>query len=265
MTVAQAFCLLSSEVMLRFLLSVLVLQLSPGPDMLLILNRGMVHGPRIAFSTIAGIVVIAGAVQLGLLVLGLGTLVATHPAAMPMLQVLGALYLLYLGIRMMTTTLSQSQPGTACSLGARRALVEGALSSLTNPKSFLFLFVVLPHFVDPSVGPVGAQMFVLGFLHKLAGLLTLSSVALAASRIGVWTRRWPALLSHQRRVCGLLMVAISLSLAGSSLFDASHVTTSNRDKTIAAMQKKACKEIDTISTEPWREGRSGHVSARSGP
>ncbi|KQT52645.1 hypothetical protein ASG54_11560 [Aureimonas sp. Leaf460] len=204
----------SADALMPFLLGVVILQLSPGPDMLLILNRGMVHGPKIAFATILGIVVIAGTAQIGLLVFGLGTLVRTHPAAMPMLQSLGALYLLYLGLRMMTTTLQAGGQGSASPVGTRQALWEGALSSLTNPKSFLFLFVVLPHFVDPASGPVWVQMLVLGLLHKLASLATLSSVALAAGRMGVWTRRWPMLLSLQRNLCGLLMVVISLTLVG---------------------------------------------------
>jgi threonine/homoserine/homoserine lactone efflux protein len=202
----------SWDTLLPFLLGVLILQLSPGPDMLLILNRGIDHGPRVAFSTIVGIVVIAGATQIGLLVLGLGALIQSYPAAMPMLQSLGALYLLYLGVRMMTTRLSANEQGKAHSVGASQALWEGTLSSLTNPKSFLFLFVFLPHFVDPASGPIWMQMLVLGCLHKLASLLTLSSIALAAGQIGAWTRRWPMLLSVQRNLCGVLMVMISLSL-----------------------------------------------------
>lgn len=200
------------DVLVPFMFGVLVLQLSPGPDMLLILNRGIVHGPRIAFSTIAGIVVIAGATQISLLVFGLGTLLNTHPAIMPVLQSVGALYLLYLGIRMMTTGFSTDDPVAARSMGPGTALWEGALSSLSNPKSFLFLFVFLPQFLDPASGPMWVQMLILGGLHKLASLVTLSSVALSAGRIGTWTRRWPALFLFQRNASGLLMVAISLSL-----------------------------------------------------
>ena len=209
----QTFGMPDWDTLLPFVLGVLVLQLSPGPDMLLILNRGIVHGPKIAFATIAGIVGIAGAAQISLLVLGLGSLVGSHPAAMPVLQSIGAFYLLYLGIRMMTTGLSAPEL-LARSIGMRTALREGALSSLTNPKSFLFLFVFLPQFVDPRFGPIWGQMLVLGILHKAASLVTLSAIALAAGRIGVWTRRWPMLLPLQRNVCGLLMVAISLALAG---------------------------------------------------
>ncbi|WP_152046343.1 LysE family translocator [Aureimonas psammosilenae] len=201
------------ELLLPFALGLMALQLTPGPDMLLILDRGISHGGRIAFSTIAGIVVIAGAIQLGLLVLGLGTLLRERPEAMLILRAVGAAYLCYLGFRMMTTRLSVLDPGKGRPVGLLAALWEGAFSSLTNPKSFLFLFVVLPQFVDPHAGPIWLQMLALGLLHKLAGLVTLGSVALAAERIGRLVRRCPRVLVVQRGLCGGLMVAISAVLA----------------------------------------------------
>ncbi|GGE12484.1 lysine transporter LysE [Aureimonas endophytica] len=200
------------EALLPFVLGILVLQLSPGPDMLLILDRGLTHGTRIAFSTIAGIVLVAGAVQLALLVLGLGTLLHDHPSILIWLRAAGAAYLCYLGLRMMATPFR--------GIGARprpvdtgTALREGALNSLTNPKTCLFLFVVLPQFADPSAGPVWLQMLVLGALHKLASFTTLGAVALAAGRIGRWTRRWPHLLPVQRHLCGALLVALGAGMA----------------------------------------------------
>lgn len=214
----QILGLPSWDALMPFMLGVLILQLSPGPDMLLILNRGIANGPRIAFSTIAGIVVVAGIVQIGLLVLGLGTLLSQHPAAMPVLQIFGALYLLYLGVRMMTTRLCTGVREAPRPEGLKMAVCEGAVSSLSNPKSFLFLFVFLPQFLDPASGPVWIQMLFLGTLHKIASLVTLSSVALAARKIGVWMRRWPLLLSLQRNACGLLMVVISLGLASQIQF-----------------------------------------------
>ncbi|KAB0682778.1 LysE family translocator [Aureimonas leprariae] len=201
------------EALLPFLFGLLVLQLSPGPDMLLILDRGIAHGAKVAFSTIAGIVLVAGAVQIAMLVFGFGALIRSHPAFMPLLRSAGAAYLCYLGIRMLTTRLRAPDLVAVRPAGLGDALWEGAVSSLTNPKSFLFLFVVLPQFVDPRAGPVWLQMLVLGILHKLAGAVTLGSVALLAGRIGGWMRRWPRVLPIQRNLCGLVMIGLSAALA----------------------------------------------------
>lgn len=201
------------ETLAPFITGIVILQLSPGPDMLLILDRGIGRGMKVAFMTIAGIVLVAGAVQIGLLVLGLGIVVRDHRSATLALHLGGAAYLLYLGVRMMMTRPSAPQATDLRATDAATALREGALSSLTNPHTFLFLFVVLPQFVDPQAGHVWLQMLILGALHKLASLVTLGTVALAAQRIGRRIRRWPHLLSIQRSVCGLLMVGLSLTLA----------------------------------------------------
>jgi threonine/homoserine/homoserine lactone efflux protein len=201
------------ETLLPFALGLMILQLSPGPDMLLVLDRAIVQGTGAALSTIAGIVLVAGAVQLAMLAFGLGSLIRDYPSIMLVLRSLGAAYLCYLGVRMMTTRVRVPDLAAAPPEGAWKALREGAISSLTNPKSFLFLFVVLPQFVEPGAGPIWLQMLVLGALHKLASLATLGSVALAAGRLGCWMRRCPRFLPIQRNLCGMLMVAISAVLA----------------------------------------------------
>jgi threonine/homoserine/homoserine lactone efflux protein len=89
---------------------------------------------------------------------------------------------------------------------------EGAVNSLTNPKSLLFMFAFLPQFVDPQSGPVWRQLLMLGALQKVAGILSLGSVALAAGTIGQWLLRWPWLLSWQRRFTGIVMVALGIRL-----------------------------------------------------
>ena len=82
---------------------------------------------------------------------------------------------------------------------------EGAINSLTNPKSLLFMFAFLTQFVDPTAGPVWTQLL-LGTLQKLAGVLSLGSVAMASGTVGVWLTRWPRLLAWQERFTGMVMI-----------------------------------------------------------
>jgi threonine/homoserine/homoserine lactone efflux protein len=202
-----------SQALLTFLIALCVLEVTPGPDMMLILARGIGQGRKTAFLTVIGMIFIAGTVQVGLLVLGLASLLQAYPPALIALRWLGAAYLIWLGLRMIQASLTTvTQPRMLPGATAGSALREGAINSLTNPKSLLFMFVFLPQFVDATAGPVWLQLLVLGSLQKIAGLFSLGSVALASGTVGQWLNRWPRLLIWQRRFTGLVMVALGLRL-----------------------------------------------------
>jgi threonine/homoserine/homoserine lactone efflux protein len=203
--------------LLTFLAALLVLEITPGPDMMLVVARGIGQGRRVAILTVVGMVFVAGVVQVGLLVLGVASLLSACPASLMLLQWLGAAYMLYLGGRMILASLgggAKRKPAPAFAPGWR-AVREGAINSLTNPKSLLFMFAFLPQFVDPAVGPVWAQLLLLGAIQKLAGVFSLGSVALASGSIGQLLHRWPRLLVWQQRFTGAVLVALGLRLIAS--------------------------------------------------
>ena len=85
---------------LAFGLAVLAMQLTPGPDMMLVVGRGVGQGRRVAFCTVLGMMLLAGLVQLPLLVLGVAPLLQASPLALMLLRVVGAAYLVWLGARL---------------------------------------------------------------------------------------------------------------------------------------------------------------------
>ncbi|MBN9218995.1 MAG: LysE family translocator [Mesorhizobium sp.] len=200
--------------LLTFLAALLVLEITPGPDMMLVIARGIGQGRRIAFLTVVGMVFLAGLVQVGLLVLGVTSLLQAYPSGLVALQWAGALYMLYLGARMIWASFGshKSKRLSITRISDRKALRDGAINSLTNPKSLLFMFAFLPQFVDPSVGPVWLQLLVLGSIQKLAGIVSLGSVAMASGTVGQWLTRWPSLLAWQERFTGLIMVGLGIRL-----------------------------------------------------
>ncbi|WP_455180895.1 LysE family translocator [Azospirillum melinis] len=200
--------------LLTFLAALFVLEITPGPDMMLVVARGIGQGRRTALLTVVGMIFVAGIVQVGLLVLGIASLLQAYPAALAVLQWAGAFYMLYLGIRMLVSSLSgQAQKRlVAAHASDWTAVREGAINSLTNPKSLLFMFAFLPQFVDPNVGPIWTQLLVLGSIQKLAGILSLGSVAMASGMVGQWLYRWPALLAWQQRFTGFVMIGLGVRL-----------------------------------------------------
>jgi threonine/homoserine/homoserine lactone efflux protein len=201
---------------LAFLAAVLAYQLSgPGPDMLLVMSRGVGQGWRVALSTALGCVA-AGVIQIPLLALGLASLVASSPVAYEILRWAGAGYLIYLGIRLLfprrNITSVQNTAGATSDVGWGAAFRQGMICNLTNPTVLTFMLAILPQFVDPSSGPAVMQLLVLGATMKGTGLLTLGSVALASGAVGGWLARHSGFLAWQERFAGAVMIALGLRL-----------------------------------------------------
>ena len=193
----------------------LVLEITPGPDMMLVVARGIGQGRRVAILTVVGMIFVAGVVQVGLLVLGVASLLSTYPAGLMLLQWLGAAYMLYLGGRMILASLgggARRKPAPA-SVPGWRAVREGAINSLTNPKSLLFMFAFLPQFVASGY-PVAAYTFGLAMIHVLIGTVWSSTMIAASRPLSRWLKR-PAVVRNMDRLTGLVFVAFAVRLATS--------------------------------------------------
>jgi threonine/homoserine/homoserine lactone efflux protein len=210
----------NGSIFLTFILALVVLEVTPGPDMMLIIARGVGQGRETALMTVVGMIFVAGAVQVSLLVLGLASLVAAYPAAITSLRWAGAAYLIYLGAKMVLASFGQQakRRTNAGPVSGWKAIREGTLNSLTNPKSLLFMFTFLPLFVDPKAGPVWLQLLILGSIQKLVSIFSLGGVALASGTIGGFISRYPKLLAWQERFTGiaLLGLGVRLFLTGSA-------------------------------------------------
>lgn len=171
------------------------------------------HGFR---SSLAGI----GGIQTGNLLfflciaLGLGTLLATATTAFTALRLAGAIYLLYLGSRIILSTLRRrTSPAVSRTLAPanRRGLFfQGLLIQLTNPKALLFVSALLPQFIDPH-RPVVPQLALLVVATISIDSVVLSSYAFLAQR-GAQSFRQSRLSSWLDRVFGAALVFFGVRL-----------------------------------------------------
>lgn len=199
--------------LLLFLLADLVLKTSPGPDLALVVSRGLTQGSRAAVASALGVGV-AGLVQIPLIVLGLAALFSESPALYQAVKGLGAVYLVYLGIRAIRRC-ARPVAGAPVQSATRDAFVQGMVTNLLNPKVFVFMIAFLPQFAEPTAGPVWTQLLVFGLIMKANGVLFLSGYGLAASWLRGWAGRSPTLVRLQDGVLGLSMIALGVYL----LFD----------------------------------------------
>lgn len=205
--------MVGTEALISFLVALFFLEITPGPDMMFVIGRGISEGRKIALLTVFGSVFVAGIVQVALLVLGLGSLLQAYPAALTGLRWFGAAYLAWLGLRMIGPFMQgKRQIVVDSKISGWSAVRDGTINNLTNPKSFLFMFAFLPQFVNPSLGPVWVQLLIFGTLQKLTGMISLGFVALASGSVGKWLNRWPGMLAWQQRFTGLIMIGLAIRL-----------------------------------------------------
>ena len=155
----------------------------------------------------------AGLIQLPLLTLGVVSLIRASPVAYTTLQWGGALYLLWLGTKLLLTRRARHGPAAGVArpnYSVLAAAREGAICNLTNPAPWMFMIAFLPQFVDPARGSVAAQLFILGATQKLTGFVILGVFATASGALGNWLNQHPAIGRWQERVCGVTMIAIGL-------------------------------------------------------
>jgi threonine/homoserine/homoserine lactone efflux protein len=201
---------------LTFYTAVLAMQVAPGPDMLLIIGRGIGQGRRVALFTAAGTTLLAALVQLPLLALGIASLFQASPLAFEVLRWAGAAYLIWLGVKLLAGAGRHRDGATIAPkpVSDGRALREGMISNLTNPKPMVFMLAFLPQFVDPANGwSITAQLLLFGAVQKLSGFVVMATVALGAGTFGSWLSRRPGLIAWQERFAGLVMVGLGLRLA----------------------------------------------------
>lgn len=192
----------------------LAMQITPGPDMMLVMGRGVGQGYRIALATALGIAS-AGFIQLPLLAFGISTLVMSEPWLFDVVRLLGAAYLLYLGIKLVRSKAKSNVISKTPQITFTRAVIDGAVANLLNPKMIVFQLAFIPQFVDPDIGPVWSQMLILGFVMKICGFSVMSVIALTSGATGRWMARHPLWLVVQEKFVGCVMIALGIKL----LFD----------------------------------------------
>ena len=202
-----------SDLLIPFFISSLVFASVPGPGMLYMAAQTLASGRRAGWYAALGFHV-ASFVHIAAAAFGLSILLQAVPALFTVMKLVGAAYLIWLGIRCLTgaarlpTQIERPEKRSPC-----KALKDSMIVEILNPKSVLFYFTFLPQFTEPAASlPVWAQVLILGaivnciFTATDAVLIGLSAAA----------RRLCASRQAQRsikRACGAVLVALGLNLA----------------------------------------------------
>lgn len=193
---------------LLYLAAAIGLSLTPGPNSLLVLTHGALHGHRRTLFTVAG-----GAtgftLLIGLSMLGIGALLQTSAHALTVLKLLGGAYLVWLGVQLwrapaITLVAEAGAPQAAAGTLFR----QGLLTAISNPKALLFYGAFLPQFIDPARDLL-TQFIAMATVFVVVEIGVEWALALMAHRVRGWLQR---LGKRFNRACGGMFVAMGVAL-----------------------------------------------------
>jgi threonine/homoserine/homoserine lactone efflux protein len=202
--------------LLAFAVVALIIIVIPGPSVLFVVGRALAHGRRVALASVLGNE--AGSLVLvALVAAGVGPLVERSALIFTALKLAGAAYLVFLGARAFLQrrrhALAELASRAAAPRGWARAVLQGFLVGVSNPKTAIFFAAILPQFVDRSRGDVPAQMLVLGAIFALIATISDGAWSLVASGARGWFGRSPRRLELVGGTGGLAMIGLGITVA----------------------------------------------------
>lgn len=200
---------------LTFFFAACLIAISPGSGAVLSMAHGLNYGVKKTSGTIMGL-------QAGLLLVftiagaGVGSILMASEFAFSAVKIIGALYLIYLGISQWRAKVDVSANEGALASQApmvpdlRKRFLIGFLTNATNPKGIIFMVAVLPQFISHDA-PLLPQLLILGVTMCAVDLVVMHSYAWAASSMQRYFRD-PRLVKKQNRFFGGILMAIGAAL-----------------------------------------------------
>ena len=196
-----------------FLMSGILLNLTPGQDTFYILGRSLAQGRRAGILSVLGITS-GSAVHTVAAAFGVSAILAASAKAFLVVKLLGAVYLVYLGIGMLVSrSANDVKSGDMAHKDAWAVYRAGFFTNLLNPKVALFFMAFLTQFVDPTAPSKITVLLFLGGVFMCTGTIWCLILACCASAMSHRLRRSPSLGVMLKRVAGALFVGLGVKLA----------------------------------------------------
>jgi threonine/homoserine/homoserine lactone efflux protein len=200
--------MVSLSTFLIFALASLALVLVPGPNHIYIAARGIAQGRAAGVASALGVET-GTMVHIAAAAAGLSYVIARSATLFNVIKWAGVVYLIYLGIRALTSR-QELRTQDADPQPLRKIFLEGVIVNVLNPKVILFFLAFLPQFVDPEAGAVPLQVIILGSTLLVLGLITDLIYAAGAGALGRRMRNRSSLMS---RLSGVIYLGLGIATA----------------------------------------------------
>ncbi len=198
--------------LLVFLGASLVLLVTPGPAVFYIVARSIDQGRMAGMVSTLGVAA-GSCLHIIAAALGISVLLASSAVAFNVVKLIGAAYLIYLGVRKFLIPDPVETDVHVERRRLREIFVQGVIVNVFNPKTALFFLAFLPQFVDVAKGQVALQMILLGVLFALLGVLSDGAYAIAAGSFGQWLKSHAGVLRAQRYFAGSVFITLGVLTA----------------------------------------------------
>ncbi|MGF9988579.1 LysE family translocator [Bacillus mycoides] len=193
-----------------FLLTGILLNLIPGADTMYIVGRSISQGRKAGVYSVFGIIT-GSLVHTLLVAFGLSIILTKSIVLFNTIKVIGVIYLVYLGIKMILDKTNVAFQASSNKLNIRKIYLQGLLTSLTNPKVSLFFIAFLPQFIDTKAsGPM--PFIILGITFTVTGLLWCLFVAYFSSYVTKKLRGNQKVGMILNKVTGMIFIGMGLKL-----------------------------------------------------
>ena len=204
--------MLTLSTLSAFVIIVFGLFLIPGPAVLLIATRTAQSGRKAGI--IAGLGIATGDIIHTLFAaIGLSAILMTSSLAFTIVKIVGAVYLIYLGIRAILEKPADPQLPNHSPKKTSNTYSQAILIEVLNPKTALFFLAFLPQFVHPEQGSSFLQFLILGFIFVLLGVLYTTFVAMSVQLLGRLVKRMSWIGRWSNKMVGVIYIGLGLKVA----------------------------------------------------
>jgi threonine/homoserine/homoserine lactone efflux protein len=197
---------------LLFIISSLIIIITPGQDMMLVISQSISHGKK------AGIITALG-VTCGLLVhtllatIGLGSLLMASSWLFDFIKILGATYLIYIGYQLVFSKNAKLAIKALPKISYKKMFLQGAITNIMNPKIVIFYFSYLPLFVTFNAGNESLQLFILGITYAVLAFFVKAPIGFISGTLSFWIQLRPMVFQYINKTSGLILIGLGIKLA----------------------------------------------------
>jgi threonine/homoserine/homoserine lactone efflux protein len=195
-----------------FIVTSLVLIITPGQDMILVMSRSITQGSK------AGIVTAAGVCTglLGHTVLasfGLGAILQASKTLFTIVKIIGSSYLFYLGIKYLLSKQNHIEIKKLNNISLKRLFFQGAFSNISNPKIAIFFFAYLPQFIPQNTSNFTFTLLILGIIFTLLTFIIKGIIGYTAGILSNYLKSKPKVQLWINKISGIVLIGLSFKLA----------------------------------------------------
>jgi homoserine/homoserine lactone efflux protein len=177
---------MTPEIYVAYVLACILIAVIPGPTVTVIVANSLAHGTRAGLLNVAGTQLGLG-LMMAILIVGLSSVIAAMSGVFDWLRIAGAIYLIYLGWRLLRAPDALGDRAKATT-PAGGFFLQGFLVMMSNPKALFWFGAFIPQFIDPRGNYVG-QIAFLGVTAMIVALLSDGAYAVLTGRAGRWLSR----------------------------------------------------------------------------